>query len=321
MKKTDKSLSTGKKLLVIMLLSCSLVMLGVSVGFAYLNIYSLFFAAPSGILAFVMLLILLKDYKPASKEKTTKWFVDKYLVALVTVWIISAIILIAVGCNKNETVMYAGFLVLPLISILVAPNAALYALRDMKDWEKIFYDKGNLGEIKDNKDFYSIKAPVTFENRLFLAVVKDQILNIFTVISVMVVGAIAGLIAILIYDSLSVSPGDLFGAIVYVKLRQRTGLMAFILLLVVVFGFPIFVYYVTNVIYKLRIVAGHKYMAYHAIVNSMNNGQIKIDRDKRKYNSKYCTLVGMREKEVNNTPAVLIFIPDDVFVFPDGNED
>jgi hypothetical protein len=40
------------------------------------------------------------------------------------------------------------FIMLPAISILVAPNAALYALRDMKDWKKIFYDKGNLGKIR-----------------------------------------------------------------------------------------------------------------------------------------------------------------------------
>jgi len=37
----------------------------------------------------------------------------------------------------------------------------------------------------------------------------------------MVVGAVAGLIAILTYDSRSVSPGDLFRAIVYVRMRRE----------------------------------------------------------------------------------------------------
>ena len=37
----------------------------------------------------------------------------------------------------------------------------------------------------------------------------------------------------------------------------------------------------------------------------------------KQYKNKYCILVGMREKQIDNTPAVLIFIPDDVLVFPD----
>lgn len=32
---------------------------------------------------------------------------------------------------------------------------------------------------------------------------------------------------------------------------------------------------------------------------------------------KYGTLVGMKENQVNDTPATLIFIPDDVLIFPD----
>ena len=93
--------------------------------------------------------------------------------------------------------------------------------------------------------------------------------------------------------------------------------MAFVLLLVVVFGFPVFVYSVTNFIYKLRIITSHKYLAYHAVVNNMNDGTLRINCDKRQYKNKYCILVGMREKQIDNTPAVLIFIPDDVLVFPD----
>ena len=93
--------------------------------------------------------------------------------------------------------------------------------------------------------------------------------------------------------------------------------MAFILLVIAVFGFPVLVYYLTNAIYKLRTVAGHKYMAYHAVVKSVNSYKIKIERDGRKYEYKYGTLVGMKENQIKDTPATLIFIPDDVLVFPD----
>lgn len=317
-KKNDKTLSTGKKLLFILLLSCSLTGLGVFAGFAFQNLYSLLFAAPSGILAFVMLLILLKDYKPAKKEKTAKWYVDKYLAALVPAWVICAIVLIAVGSGENDIVMAAGFLMFPVMSILIAPNAALYAVRDMKGWERIFYGNGNLENFKQNKDFYPVKVPVAFEKKLFLAVIKDQILNILTAVSLMFIAAVFGLISILTYVSHSASPGDLIDAILYVRLRRETGVMAFLLLLVVVFGFPVFVYYITNAIYKLRIVSGHKYMAYHAVVGSIDSGTMRIDCDGRHYKYKYCTPVGMKPKQVKNTPAVLIFIPYDVFIFPDS---
>ena len=324
-KKADKSLPIGIKLLLILLFSCSVVAFAVSAAFAFQDVYSLAIAVPSGIAAFVILMILLKDYKPADKakskkktpKKTTKWYVDKIIAALVLLGVVFAVFLIAVGAGENEPVMYAGFLLSPLISILIAPNAVLYALKDMKDWKGIFYGKGNLGSFKDNKVFYWVKTPVAFEKRLFWAVVKDQILNIGAAITLMVFAAGAGLFSILTYDSHSVAPGDILGAIFYVRVRRGTGVMAFILLLVVVFGFPLFVYYITNAINKLRIIAGHKYMAYHAVVKSVNTYKVRIDSDGRTYEYKYGTLVGMREKQVQDTPATLIFIPDDVLIFPD----
>ena len=323
-KKPEKSLSIGLKLLLILLFSCSTVAFAVSAAFAFQDAYSLVIAVPAGIIALVTILILLKDYKPAQNAKTkktatktAKWYVDKIIAALVLLGVVFAVFLIAVGAGENEAVMYAGFLLFPLISILIAPNAVLYALKDMKDWKGIFYGKGNLGSFKDNKVFYWVKAPVAFEKRLFWAVVKDQILNIGAAITLMVFAAGAGLFSILTYDSHSVAPGDILGAIFYVRVRRGTGVMAFILLLVVVFGFPLFVYYITNAVNKLRIIAGHKYMAYHAVVKSVNTYKVRIDSDGRNYEYKYGTLVGMREKQVQETPATLIFIPDDVLIFPD----
>ena len=307
----------GLKLLLILLLSGSMVGTGVFAGLAVNNIYSLAFAAPSAIVTFLLLLFLLKDFKNAKKEKTAKWYADKYLAAFVPIWAITAITLIAFGYDENEMIMYAGFLMFPVISILISPNAALYALKDTKDWKRILYGNGNLESFKDTKDFYWIKGPVSFEKKLYFAVVKEQILNIFTLISLMVIGAVAGLISILTYDSHSVSPGDLFGAIMYVRVRRGTGVMAFILLIVVVFGFPVCVYYLTNAIHKLRIITGHKYMAYHAVVKYVDSYRMKINRDGKNYEYKFSTLVGMKEKQVKDTPAILIFIPDDVLIFPD----
>ena len=322
-KSPGKSMPIGLKLFLILLLSCSMVGTAVFAAFAFENIHSLLIAIPSGIVAFITLLILLKDYKiengktTQKKQKTTRWYIDKIIAGFVPVWVITAIVLIAVGSGENEVIMYAGFLMFPVISILIAPNAALYAIKDSKNWKSIFYGKGNLEKFKDNKDFYWMKAPVAFEKRVFWTVVKDRILNIFTLVSFMVIAAAFGLLSILTYDSHSVSPGNLFGAIFYVRVRRGTGVMAFILLLIVVFGFPAFVYFITDAIYKLRIVTKHEYLVYHAIVSSVNTYKLRIDNGGRKYEYKYGTLVGMKEKQINNTPAVMIFIPDDVLIFPD----
>ncbi len=193
----------------------------------------------------------------------------------------------------------------------------MYALKDLKEWKRIFYGNGNLENFKDNKDFYWVKTPVALEKRIFRTVVRDQILNVFTVISFLAIVAIVGLISILTYDSHSVAPGDVIGAIFYVRVRRGTGFMAFILLIVAVFGLPILVYCITNIIYKLRIVVGHKYMAYHAVVKFVNSYKVRIDSDGRHYDYKFASLVGMKENQVNDTPATLIFIPDDVLIFPD----
>lgn len=319
-KKTNqqkKKLGIGKKLGAIMLLSCSLVGLGVLIGFSVWDVISLIFAVPVCVLAFAMLLILLKDYDRNKKEKTTKWYVDKILAALVPVWVISAITIIALGYEEDDVIFAAGLLMFPLLSILISPNAVMYALKDMKDWKKIFYGKGNLESFKATNEFYPVKAPVPFEKKLFLAVFRDQILDLLTVITIMFVGSVVAIILLLSYDSYSVRPGDLLGAILYVRVRRETGFMFFIMIAIVVFGLPLVCYYITNSIYRFRIVSGHKYIAYHAIIWNMDGSIMRINRDKRQYKYEYCTLVGMRPKKVNNTPAVLIFIPDGVFIFPD----
>ena len=105
-KKTKKPMSTGLKLLAILLLSISTVAFAVSLAFAFLDIFSLVIAVPSGIIAFAMLLILLKDYKPADKknskkkktekttEKNAKWYIDKIIAALVVFGVLLAIFVI-----------------------------------------------------------------------------------------------------------------------------------------------------------------------------------------------------------------------------------
>ena len=71
---------------------------------------------------------------------------------------------------------------------------------------------------------------------------------------------------------------------------------------------------------KIRVVKNHEYIAYHAIVPSVNNGRIGIYHKGKQFTYKYCTCVGIKEKEVKDTKAILVFVPDDVFLFPENEE-
>ena len=54
----------------------------------------------------------------------------------------------------------------------------------MKNWKDIFYKNGNLGDPKKPSQFYKMQAPVSFEKKIFFRVLRDQLLDIFTVIVV-----------------------------------------------------------------------------------------------------------------------------------------
>ena len=326
-KQSAKSLSNGKKLAIILLLSCSLVAIGVFTALSFSNTAALVFTVPAGILAVILLFILLKDYKIEEKGKTAKtakttkpvkWYIDKYLAGLVPVLVIAALMMIVAYSEEDNPVLYVtGFLIFPVLSIAISPNAALYSLKDMKNWKQIFYGKGNLGNFKDNKDFYSIKPPLPYERKIYWAVVKDQFLNISTVLVIMFFISVIAILKMMRGVPDGIAPGNLIGAIIYVRAKRAMGFRFFVFLSICVFGFPMFVWYVTNAVSKLRIISKHEYIAYHAVVARVNGYVMYINSDGREYKYDYCSLIGMKAKQVKDTPATLVFIPDDVLMFPD----
>ena len=83
---------------------------------------------------------------------------------------------------------------------------------------------------------------------------------------------------------------------------------------------PIFAYYITNAVYKLRIVKRHEYIVYHAIVDKVDTLKLRINNSGMHYEYDYCSCVGIRAKNINKTKAILIFVPDDLLLFPDNEE-
>ena len=328
MKESDlmnkKHLSTGKKLLVILFLSCFLIFFGIMLGFfiktSYLSVFdhnkedmtyefiiSLGFTIISSIPFFILAMILLHDYEPKKNKKTKKWYIDKICVCLIPVWITASAVIMSFS-GEDNIYSIIGFVMFVLIGIIATPNVIGYAIKDMKNWEIILKSNGNLHKGNPTKDFYKVGSKVPFEKKLYLSVIKIQLLDIWAVITFLLFFVILGLFSITHESSYS---GGILSAVIHVKAQRADGYLFFILLFIASFWIPILAYYITNTIYKLRVVRKHKYIAYH-VIRINNNGKFY------KYN--YCTCVGIKAKNVHNTKATLVFIPDEVLLFPDKED-
>ena len=331
----DKHLSTGKKLLVALFFSISVIFLGIFLGFFikyfYLGItthnndlidesfMSLVASFIIGIIFFITIIILLKDYDRNKKEKNKKWYIDKILFALTPVWITVATVLFSFGYEENESIYILFSVILFLIiGILTTPNVILYALNDMKNWKSIFYNKGNIAKHKMVAGFYMMTTPVSFERKIYFAVIKEQLLNIFTVILCIMLFIIIGLFNSA-YEAIG-TPGNIIYAIIHTKAVRMEGYFFFGSVFLAAFWIPIFAYYITNALYKLRIVKRHEYIAYHAIVDKVDTSKISINNSGVHYKYDYCACVGIKSKNINKTKSILIFIPDDLLLFPDKNK-
>ena len=108
--------------------------------------------------------------------------------------------------------------------------------------------------------------------------------------------------------------------VVKIRARKSFGFIFFLMFIFLAFGIPIITLYISNALKKIRVVKNHEYIAYHVIATSVNNSKITIYDKNKHYTYNYCTCVGIKEEEIHNTPAILVFIPDDVLLFPDSEE-
>ena len=331
----NKSLSTGKKFLVAILFSISIIFWGILLGFfikfLYLGIISndnetifgalifLIFPIILGLIFTITLMILLNNYDKSKKEKNRKWYVDKFLFALIFVWITIAMVFFSFFLENNEGVyLIFAIIIFLCIGIITTPNVILYALNDMKNWQEIVTKNGNLANCKKAHGFYKMYPPVSFERKIYFAILKDQILNIHTV-ALVIIFFIVGALLSSSHENAEIS-GNIFYAILHTKSVRAEGYLFFGAVFFAAFWIPIFAYYITNAVYKLRIVKRHEYIVYHAIVNKVDTFKIRINNSNVHFSYDYCSCVGIKSKDVNNTKAILIFVPDDMLLFPDTEE-
>ena len=324
-RKPRKKLSTAILLILILLFSVTFLCFGIFIGFlinSFLNesiddiLVNSLYILIVGIIYFALLFILIRN-KDSENVKPLKWYINSVLISLTLNFIITAITVFTLQPGDGIINYIVGLSIFPLIGIITTPNIVRYAKKDTQKWKNIFYKKGNLDSIKDSKDYHKVKKPVSFEKKILFTVCKHQILNILVVIGIM---AIVIFLSVHHMTTDNSYTGNIVTNVMKTRANRSFGFILFLMIIFLAFGIPIVVYYITNALKKIRVVHNHEYIAYHAIVSSVRNSKITIYDKNRHYTYKYCTCVGIKEKNINNTPATLIFVPDDVLLFPDIDE-
>ena len=317
-----KELSIGILLILILLFTVIYLCFGICIGFlidAFLNesiddvLINLLFTLIVGIIYFVLLFILIRD-KDILGVKPRKWYVNCILISLTLNLIITAITVFALQSDNGIINYIVGFSIFPFIGIITTPNIVKYVKKDTEKWKNIFYKNGNLDSIKNSKDYYRLQTPVSFEKKILLEVYKHQFLNVLVVIVIMLFVIFLGVNYMTTDHSYT---SNIITNVVKIRAKKSFGFIFFLMIIFLVFGIPIITFYISNALKKIRVVKNHEYIAYHVIATSVNNSKITIYDKNKHYTYNYCTCVGIKEEEINNTPAILVFIPDDVLLFPE----
>ena len=331
MKKENKKRQARKEiptaLLVILsiLYSVLLVLLGICIGFlinAIVNyslldiLANLIITLLVGIVSLILHIRLMCNSDSENKEPL-KWYINNVFIALIISLILTALTVGILGAeNDSDINILIGTLMFPLLGIISTPNVIKYSLNDMSKWKNVLYKHGNLHQVKKSKDYYKMDTPLPFEKKLLHALHKEEFLNVLVVVVVMLIVIIIGVHYMVTDHSYT---DNLFQNILIMRARKAFGMVFFLMIIFIVFGIPIIAYYLCNAIKRSRVIRKHEYIAYHAIVSGASNG-IAIYNNNTHYQYKYAIYVGIKAKDIHNTPATLVFIPDYVIVISDNKE-
>lgn len=238
------------------------------------------------------------------KPRTFKWYLDKTLMVLVAIFLLTGIVIcIGAAEDGNTKLMMVGAATIPGTGLLATPNIVLYALKDCKVWKsrafRAGYRKSFERQIHSEDTFYEIKDSSPYHSKIVAGAIRNAILN-FGVLLIFIVIAIAGGIYSFFYD------------------MDSDSAEAFIFLFgIAVLLIPIFTYHITCSIYRICIVLRHEYSIYYAVVNDVDGSDLYIAGAKgNEYKLQNCTCLGIRKKEIHDTKVVLAIVPDEVYLIP-----
>lgn len=241
-----------------------------------------------------------KRFYTHTKKKTHekgKRVLNIALIILMIVWYIAAFVILTSGADNDDIPMVLiGAGMFPAGGLIISVNSAKYALKDLKGWRRIFTKP----RLPENDVFYVVKDPSCLHKAIFRAVLKEQVLNIIVMIVVPIV--------------LMVGSGYIAQHARFSRTQGRAG---FVFAFILIFGLPLFFYSFTNFVYRLRVVKRREYIAYHAVVRGMHDNRLTLFNKSKIHTFKYSNCIGMSEKDVHDTPGIIVFVPDEAYFFPD----
>ena len=259
---------------------------------------------PVGIAHIFFFIAFCLDGIPGLKKSKGESFREDILGMFLIVMGFSSVVLMALAAKYDRDIDgIIAMLILPAIGIVITPKWVKTAVKKIDKWEDSQKSKTHF---KDDEFFYRLKTPVSFEKRLYFEVFKNQFKFLF-------IGF--GVVLLLIVIVLHVFSGD---SIPSEKISDGGALFALVAFFgIAIFGIPLFAVFMTNSICKLRIVKKHKYQAFHIIAKRADDKKLIVERGTNIQSYEYPICVGIRKKDVKDTRATMIIMPDMVMVFPD----
>lgn len=247
--------------------------------------------------------------------KTKKSLGIKILIALIVM--MPAFALTEVGFDSKDTALIVvGLLIFIRDNIAITSIAVSSVRNDMKDWENAFYNS-TLAKSKETEDYYLVETPLPFERKMFCAVLCWLLHGTIFIALCLFLLVRFGPIQYKLLHSDNIKGVLANDSYRLYKARNAASCATLILYFVSPFILSIFAYLIAETICKLKVISGHKYIAYRAIVNCVDSNGIKVAHDEMCYIAKDYTLIGVRKNQLNCTPVTFVFIPDDVLVLPD----
>lgn len=240
---------------------------------------------------------------PKKQPKTFKWYLDKVLMVPVgALALFGALALLAGKDEYDGELMLFGVGIMVFAGLLASPNIVLYGIKDSRDWKsKAFKDKkGRSFEEKLYKEpsFYKLKDPSPYHDKVSFGVTREAALNF------------GGLIILIAFLLIRPVIAFLFG------LPRNSAKGFAVISAVLTCLIPSFVYNVTCSAYRIRAFRRREYFACHAVVKSVDNFEMCISGEYGSYEFQYCRCLGIREKDVRDTEAILVFVPGEVYLIP-----
>lgn len=218
------------------------------------------------------------------------------------VLILTGIILFfAGGMNDNVAVIIVGIALFPAAGIVITPLVVKEARNDNKSWKSKFNEQRNMLYKAGLLETVSDMTP--YQNKLIWGVRRLALRNLLFLVLVLGV--------------------TLVGSFLGIKERIFDNeFLSFILLVgVVTFGIPISAYNIACSAYRIRTVKRCEYNAYHTVVKGANGMHMWIMDDKeRVIKFDYCKRLGIRAKNIHDTELILVFVPDEVYLLPNIEE-